>query len=322
MLFDYTIPQKVRNINVLNLQIIVLFHTFVLTNTKKDITIFYAGGDFLKLSIENLNSTDFDVTKIFAMNQKWENGAEFQMNHPRPTDALLYFCGSNALFCDKNGEDISIKKGDLFFIPHGSRYTWRFLNKHNGNEISCRLFEFLLIGDKGELIELSDCPVVIDGSRAGIFSTLFTSLVNERSRPQISLPAMKASAFAILAEFSRVFRENSVSERNFGCIYKGIRYLEDDLSQELSIAEIARLCNVSVNYFERLFKKYSGVTPTKFRLAGKIDRAKLMLETSPLDVEQLSRELNFSDSAYFCRIFKRIVGITPTQYRKVHRNFL
>ncbi len=272
----------------------------------------------MKLSIENLNVTDFDITKIFAMNQRWENSAEFQMNHPRPTDALLYFCGSNALFCDRNGEAVHVKKGDLFYIPHGSSYTWKFSNGHNGKEISCRLFEFLLIDSQGELIELSERPIVIDEARAGIFSSLFAALVNERSRPQISLPALKSSAFSIIAEFSRVFRENRVSERNFGCIYEGIRYLEEDLSQERSISEIARSCNVSVNYFERLFKEYSGMTPTKYRLTGKINRAKLMLETSSLGIDQIARELNFSDSAYFCRIFKKIVGLTPTQYRKAH----
>ena len=90
------------------------------------------------------------------------------------------------------------------------------------------------------------------------------------------------------------------------------------MSQERSISEIARMCNVSVNYFERLFKEYSGVTPAKYRLIGKINRAKLMLETSFLSVEQISLELNFSDSAYFCRIFKKNVGMTPTQYRKAH----
>lgn len=272
----------------------------------------------MKLSIEDINSTDFDITKIFAMNQRWENGAEFQMNHPRPTDALVYFCGSNALFYDRNGETVPAKKGDLFYIPHGSSYTWKFSNDHNGKEVSCRLFEFLLIDGQGEVIELSDTPVVIDGKRAGIFSSLFAALVNERSRPQISLPAFKSAAFSIMAEFSRVFRENRFSEKNFGCIYEGIRYLEEDLSQERSISEIARMCNVSMNYFERLFKEYSGVTPAKYRLIGKINRAKLMLETSFLSVEQISLELNFSDSAYFCRIFKKNVGMTPTQYRKAH----
>ncbi len=274
----------------------------------------------MKLPIEKLNSTDFDIVKIFAMNQRWENGAEFQMNHPRPTDALLYFCGSNAVFCDKDGEDIPVTKGDLFFIPHGATYTWKFSNDHNGSKVSCRLFEFLLVGNDGEIIELSDRATVIESSRAGIFSSLFSALVSERSRPQISLPALKSAAFSIIAEFSRVFRENSVSARNFGCIYKGIRYLEEDLNQEKSVEEIARFCNVSVNYFERLFKEYSGMTPTKYRLAGKINRAKLTLETSFLSVEQIAQELNFSDSAYFCRCFRKLVGVTPTQYRKAHEN--
>ena len=270
--------------------------------------------------IETLNGTEFDIIRIFAMNQKWANGEEFQMNHPRPTDALMHFCGSDGTFLRRDGQEIHIKKGDLFYIPHGSLYTWKFSNDHDGSRISCRLFEFLLVGLDG-VLELSDAPIVIDSSRAGIFASLFSSLVNERSKPQISLPALKSIAFAIIAEFSRVFRENCASQKNFGCIYEGIKYLEEDLDQEKSVEEIAQMCNVSVNYFERLFKEYSGMTPTKYRITGKVNRAKLMLETSSLSIEEISEELNFSDSAYFCRCFKGTVGMTPSQYRKAHQNF-
>ena len=87
---------------------------------------------------------------------------------------------------------------------------------------------------------------------------------------------------------------------------------------DLTIKEIADRSFMSEVYFRKLFKEYSGVTPAKYRLIGKINRAKLMLETSFLSVEQISLELNFSDSAYFCRIFKKNVGMTPTQYRKAH----
>ena len=93
------------------------------------------------------------------------------------------------------------------------------------------------------------------------------------------------------------------------------------MGQEKSVDEIAQMCNVSVNYFERLFKEYSGMTPTKYRIAGKVSRAKLILETSSLSIEEIAEELNFSDSAYFCRCFKSNVGMTPSQYRKAHQNF-
>ncbi len=277
----------------------------------------------MKISIENLCAANFDITKISALNQKWANNAGFFMNHPRPTDALLYFCGCDAILSYKDrDEDIHISEGSVCFIPHGEMYTWTFFNEHNGNNISCMLFEFLLNSEEGETIELSDSIVVIDSSRIRLCRHLFTDLINEASRPQISIPKTKSVAFSLISAFSEALREDAVSRRNFGCIHEGIRYLEEDPLQEKSVYEIAKLCNVSVNYFERLFKEYSGMTPTKYRLVRKADRAKVMLEMSALGIEQIAEELNFSDCGYFCRCFKKITGMTPTEYRKnAYQNF-
>ncbi len=277
----------------------------------------------MKISIENLTSTNFDIKKIFAMNQRWGNNAQFQMNQPRPTDALMYFCDCDAEFAPKDGsEPIYIKKGSLFFIPHGAAYTWTFYNGHNGKDVACQLFEFLLIDESDEIIELSDRPQVVESGRAGIAAHLFASLLGETSRPQRSLPAVKSVAFSIIATFSRLMSESSISRKSFGCIYSGIKYLEEDPTQEKSVDEIAKMCNVSVNYFERLFKEYSGMTPTKYRLVRRTERARLLLETPSLSIEQIAAELNFSDCAYFCRCFKKIVGMTPSEYRKAHSGAL
>ena len=273
----------------------------------------------MKVSFEHLNNLEFHITKIAAMNQHWTDNFNFTMTHPRPTDALLYCCGCDAKLTYKAGDEILLfQKGALCLIPHGSVYTWTFCNEHNGREISCMLFEFLLKTEDGEILELAEEVKCIDDCHEGWYKRLYAELINEFARPQVSHPRLFAAAFSLLAAASDLHRANVVSSKNFRYIYEGLKYLEEDPRQEKTVAEIAEMCNVSINYFERLFKEYSGMTPVKYRRVRKCDRAKVMLENTVLSLEQIAEELTFNDCAYFCRSFKKICGMSPAQYRKRH----
>jgi len=271
----------------------------------------------MKITFEELNYTDFEITDIVAMNQKWAENYSFSMNHPRPTDGLLFFDGCDAVLSHKNSENIYVKKGSLCHIPKGDMYTWTFCN-NTGSDVWCMLFEFVLIDKKGQLLELSEKTHIIDSIHTGLYKRLFSQLVAEFTKPKSSFPKIKAAAYSVLSAVSDAVGEKNVSEKSYGCILDGIKYLEEDRRQEKSISEIAEMCGVSVNYFERLFKEYSGMTPALYRLTRKTDRAKMMLRTPVLTVEQIAYELGYIDCAYFCRSFKKMCGMTPTEYRKMY----
>ena len=99
-------------------------------------------------------------------------------------------------------------------------------------------------------------------------------------------------------------------------IEQGIRYLETDPSLEKSVAEIAKMCNVSQNYFCRLFKEYSGITPQDYILKAKIEKAKIALRETSLSVSEIALLCGFEDASYFCRLFKKKTGVSPLGYKK------
>ena len=89
-----------------------------------------------------------------------------------------------------------------------------------------------------------------------------------------SYARIKAAVYSLLATTSKAGRKKGITSGKTQIIYKGIKYLEEDPLQEKSIAEIAQMCNIGTNYFERLFKEYSGYSPTNYRLLKKIEKAK------------------------------------------------
>lgn len=264
----------------------------------------------------DIYSVDYNVKNIFVMDQFWNNNQQFSMNNPRPTNALLLFVGCSAKYFDyKTRSSITIPKGSLFYIPEGATYSWTFFDCEP-QTVSTILLEFVLTDEKGNIIEIGSCAEILDILRYEQLKDLFNKLVNEYSRPVISTAAVKSASHEILGILSSEGRENHSENIKLKTISKGINYLETDPEQTKSVKEIAGMCNVSINYFERLFKEYSGVTPTTYRILKKLQRAKLLLSNEALNIDQVSLKLGFEDTAYFCRIFKKYNKCTPSQYRQ------
>lgn len=254
------------------------------------------------------------------MNQKWSNESKFTMKNPRSTNAFLLFSGCSALYNDlDNNKSIKVPRESLFYIPANSRYSWTFFNEQN-NDISTKLFEFVLTDINGIHIHIEKNGDVIETPNFELYKEFFNLLILEYSKPLASSARIKAIAYSLLSSIAGEGRSNHISEVNMSCIYQGIKYLEDDPEQSKSINEIAAMCNVSVNYFERLFKEYAGCTPSKYRLKKKIAHAKLLLTNETLSIQQVAFELHFEDCAYFCRIFKKMCGCTPSEYRRNYKN--
>ena len=262
--------------------------------------------------ISELYKTDFNISKIFAVNQTWQDGYTFVMDKPRPTDGLLLFHGCGGLLKSfQNGEEIFFPAGTLVHIPRSSTYSWTFSKKHNGT--SSKLFEFILTDTSGSIIETGSTITALEQPYPGAYTRLFDNLINEYAKPVQAYAKIKALAYELLSNVSDNTRNIAYSGAQ--SIYKGIRYLEDDPVQDKSIKDIAAMCNVSVNYFERLFKEYAGCTPNEYRISKRMEKAKILLEGGYMSIEQIATELGFADCAYFCRCFKKITGTTPTSYK-------
>ena len=267
-------------------------------------------------SFSSLYSAEYNIQSIFAMDQFWNEKQQFNMNNARPTDALLLFigCGAKYLY-SKTNDSIMIEKGNLFYIPAGSTYSWTFLDS-DPKAVSTILFEFVLTDDGGNKIEIGDKAKIIDISGYNLYEELFRNIVAEFSRPVMSTAKVKSAAYNILGALSGEGRVGNTNNVKLQSIHKGISYLESDPNQTKSIKDIADMCNMSVGYFERLFKEYSGITPTLYRIQKKMQRAKLLLSNETLNIDQIALRLGFEDTAYFCRVFKKQNGCTPTEYRQ------
>ncbi len=94
------------------------------------------------------------------------------------------------------------------------------------------------------------------------------------------------------------------------------QYISENLSHELSLRELAQLCNLSPTYFHSLFTEFFHKTPAHYILECRISAAKAKLLSDDCTLSKLASECGFSSQSYFCFKFKQVTGKTPLQYKK------
>lgn len=111
------------------------------------------------------------------------------------------------------------------------------------------------------------------------------------------------------------YKDNHYSSLILSAVY----YIEHQLSQNLSVKEIAKELHVSVNHLILCFRKEMGMTPVAYIRKARMKQAASLLTGTELTVQQVSSLVGIEDANYFVKLFKREYQKTPTQYRKYHQ---
>jgi AraC family transcriptional regulator len=95
-----------------------------------------------------------------------------------------------------------------------------------------------------------------------------------------------------------------------------LEYMQTHLDQELSLAALAAVAQMSPYYFSRLFKQSTGLSPHRYILQQRMAWATQLLVEPQLSVAAIAHRVGFTSQAHFTTIFRRWMGTTPRQYRQ------
>jgi len=96
-------------------------------------------------------------------------------------------------------------------------------------------------------------------------------------------------------------------------------WLIENAMENISISELAEIHHMSRKTFERRFKQLAGISPSKYRLNLRIEKAKKLLKANDIDLALIALQCGFCDQSHFTRVFRQQQGITPLQYHKQKR---
>jgi len=98
-----------------------------------------------------------------------------------------------------------------------------------------------------------------------------------------------------------------------------IEFMDAHLAEEVRLAIIAKLVDLSPYHFARAFKQSFGAPPHRYHLGLRIERAKAMLAEPQHSVTEIGRLLGFAETSSFSAAFRRIAGASPRDWRRGFR---
>jgi len=128
-------------------------------------------------------------------------------------------------------------------------------------------------------------------------------------------------ATALAAHFLRYYsiRKNTFKEYGDGLptyqLRKVTEYMNENLGENISLADLANLLNMSQFYFCRLFKQSTGITPHAYLVKQRIERSKLLLKQKNLTIDEIASHCGFANPSHFAKCFRRETSLSPKQFR-------
>jgi AraC-like DNA-binding protein/ligand-binding sensor protein len=92
-------------------------------------------------------------------------------------------------------------------------------------------------------------------------------------------------------------------------------YIDKHAAADLSLAKIAKVVNISANYFSTLFKQSTGLNFSDYLARVRVEKAKNLLLNPNLRISEIALEVGFQSLSQFNRSFRRIAGVSPKEYR-------
>lgn len=132
----------------------------------------------------------------------------------------------------------------------------------------------------------------------------------------IKEPLMSKYLNDILTSLLLYTPEGSNSYNYMNMAEETISYINEHLTEDISVPTLADRVGLSLYHFIRSFRKETGFTPHDYIVHTRINTAKYLLKNTELPIKEICYQCGFSSESVFCNCFKQRLKLTPIQYRK------
>ncbi len=242
----------------------------------------------------------------------------------RSREFALNYVVSGEMILDNGTEKIHVRKGECVFIPRDHHITM-FKKTYNG-ERYCGIFLMFTRSFLREMYGKLSIGRIHERSRKldnGVIklpktvelASLFASMspyLDPEVRPRDSFMELKLqeALMALLAIDERFVP--TLFDFNEPWKIDILDFMDQNYMCDLSIEDIAHYTGRSLATFKRDFKKISDLTPEKWLIKRRLERAYELMKTGKKKVVEVYAEVGFRNPSHFSTAFKKEFGMAPS----------
>ncbi|MCR5255403.1 MAG: AraC family transcriptional regulator [Acetatifactor sp.] len=284
----------------------------------------YEYSDILKSPIE-----------AFYMDSKtWEGKVESHWHY----FVEFIYMESGAAYITCNDHIYHVKEGEMIFLPPQAVHSiysdendsHRYICvKFNSNRV--RLAGTYLPGLNDVFHQIQnhpDQPVIFSGNDLDGYDlkNLFTVVEREVRERRYGYDAYVYARFSEL--FSLLLRKwyymglsfenKNITEDEELSIQNILVYIDRHSAENINVANLANMCNMSYSYFAKLFCKHYGRSCKQYIEFIRLNKVESYLLYTDYDLNYIAAETGFADCSHLIRSFHKRYNITPKQFRLLH----
>lgn len=219
--------------------------------------------------------------------------------------------GSGVIICDN--ETYTVKTGDTFLLKEGSNQIY-YSNPDNQFERIWVNFRGALASSLLSLYKIDDVIVFPNTDSEKLIENIQKACKNNEHDETLYKNA-SAQEFLRLVQFLAQNKTTAVENIN-SPIEKVRLFIDTNIMKNIKLEDVANEFYFSKEHIIRTFKQTYSITPHQYIVQSKIRIAMIMLRHSSMSIEEISKQLSFSDAHHFSLLFYKHTGVRPSLYRK------
>lgn len=227
------------------------------------------------------------------------------------TSAIEYvISGTGTLHVDDKTYIVS--PGDSYLLPqgHSHYYYSNFSNPMEKLWINCLDDFFPALSD---LFHLSNTVVYKNTNTMPIITKIHSICRNGGD-----LYEMQQNIEVLLFKLAQLLKKSKQEyESNLQTPISIIKfYIDNHITENFSLDELAKISNYNKDYLIRLFKKTYGLTPYRYILNKKIELICSLLSSTHMTSAQIASHVGFCDEKNMAKLFKNKMHTTISEYKR------
>ncbi len=218
-----------------------------------------------------------------------------------------------------------VYKNQLIFLPKGLYMVSDIIPKNETFDAIVFFFDeevtntFLNGLPSYEDREESDSAIIDYNEDLSLFVDTLLTLYQGKKQHQFTkaklveflhLIALSAQGKDFVAQLRSLKKKERKSIRSF---------MEEHFDKPLGIEDYAYLTGRSISTFQRDFKRRFQMSPKKWLIQKRMERAAQLLQEQQMSVSEITHEAGYENTSHFIKAFRKKFGISPKQFQLQHR---